>query len=313
MKIGVVGASGLVGRTIVRVLEEQLIPIEDLQLFATSRSAGTKISFHNHPILVSELTKQTLNHPFDYLFFSAGSQCSLEVAPPALRCSTVVIDNSPAFRQDPSTPLVIPEINSALLQGYKGIIANPNCAAIQLLKAVSQIYKAFGIENLVVTTFQSRSGAGQRGLTDSSTFPRPIEENVIPLIGAILPDNSTGEELKIAQECRKILNDPTLPVFPTTVRVPVRVGHSESVFVQTRKTFELDEILSFYRNQPSLALAEDTFTPIDTEGSDITYISRIRKVGPKQLMMWVTADNIRVGAATNAVNIMKAHWEMNQQ
>lgn len=311
MKVGVVGASGLVGRTIIRVLEEMDIFISELKLFASSRSAGSIVLFHQQPLEIQELTKQSFDQSFDYVFFSAGSQCSLEYAPISSANSHLVIDNSPAFRQDPKIPLVIPEINTNLLKGYSGIVANPNCAVIQLLKALSPIQSAYGLEQLVVTTFQSRSGAGQKGLTESSFFPKPIEENLIPYIGAILPDNSSEEEIKIIQESRKILGNDSLPIFPTTVRVPVRIGHSESVYLQTNQDFEQEEMVNLLKNQSFLSLQGENFTPQDTVGSNQTFVSRIRKAGPRRLMLWVMADNVRVGAATNAVNIMLAHQRCN--
>ena len=311
MKIGVVGASGLVGRTIVRILEEQKIPVSELKLFATSQSAGSEIYFHKQPCVISELTGLSLQQSFDYVFFSAGSKCSLEYAPLALANSSIVIDNSPAFREGDCYPLVIPEINKKRLQGYSGIIANPNCAVNQLLKAVKPIQAVYDVEQLVVTTFQSRSGVGQKGLSGTSIFSKPIEENLIPFIGSILSNNFSEEENKIIQESRKILSLPDLPVFPTTVRVPVRIGHSESVFLQTNRDFEITDILNLLNSQPSLTMETETFTPRDTEGSNQTYVSRVRKAGPCRLMMWVMADNIRVGAAANAVNIMMAHREVN--
>lgn len=323
MKIGVVGATGLIGQTLVDVLEEQSFPIRELSLFATKKSIGTKISFHNQPIQVSELTVDSLQDDFDYLFFTAGSDCSKKFIPHIHHDKTIVIDNSPAFRMFTAVPLVIPEINKETLAGDTKIISNPNCAAIQLLKAIYPIYSTYGIEKLVVTTFQSVSGAGMKGLWEleqkedefpiQSIFQKPIFGNVIPVIGQINSDGFSDEERKIILESRKILKEPALPIFPTTVRIPVRFGHCESVLVQTKRDFELMDAVCMFKNQSFLKIASDTFTPSEAKGSDDVFVSRIRKLDSRNLLLWITADNTRVGAATNAVNIMLAHRSVNSR
>ena len=320
LKLGVVGATGEVGRTMLKVLKEMNVGFDELHLFASRRSAGKKLSFGNMELVVRELTEEAMKEGFDYLLFSAGASVSRHFAPIAASVGTTVVDNSSAFRMDSEVPLVVPEINGDILKGYRGIIANPNCSTIQMVLSLYTVHREFGISKIVVTTFQSVSGAGRKGINELMAqidgqketvhFPKKIHLNVIPLIGEIKEGFST-EEWKMINETRKILDDPSIEVFPTTVRVPVIYGHSESIYVETRKPFESEENLKkVLQKAEDVVVKDEIITPLEVAGSDLVHISRLRVVKSNVFMFWNVADNVRVGAATNAVRILKMHMEM---
>jgi len=271
-------------------------------------------------LVVRELTEEAMKEGFDYLLFSAGASVSRHFAPIAASVGTTVVDNSSAFRMDSEVPLVVPEINGDILKGYRGIIANPNCSTIQMVLSLYTVHREFGISKIVVTTFQSVSGAGRKGINELMAqidgqketvhFPKKIHLNVIPLIGEIKEGFST-EEWKMINETRKILDDPSIEVFPTTVRVPVIYGHSESIYVETRKPFESEENLKkVLQKAEDVVVKDEIITPLEVAGSDLVHISRLRVVKSNVFMFWNVADNVRVGAATNAVRILKMHMEM---
>ncbi len=323
MHIGIVGASGEVGRMMIKVLEEHKIEITKLDLFASKRSAGQKISFNDEYVIIRELTEKSMMKKYDYLLFSAGSSVSKKYATIAEKYGNTVIDNSSAFRSSEKIPLVIPEINGELLKNYRGIIANPNCSTIQMLLALNNLHKKFIIKKIVVSTYQAVSGAGhsaleeminqRKGKTTHRIFPKKIDLNVIPLIGEILENGYSTEEMKMQNETRKILRDKDISVLATTVRVPVSYGHSESVFCEFEKEISLESVQKILRNTESIVLSEKgIITPLDIVDSDETYVSRLR-IGfdLHSINFWNVANNIRVGAATNAVRILEKHISLN--
>jgi len=316
MKIGIVGATGLVGRTMIQLLHERSIGVSQLDLFASERSVGISIPFSDQRIPVQMLSQDALTQPYDFLFFSAGSEIARKYAPIGAEHTPIVIDNSSAFRKDPRVPLIVPEVNGLLLNHYHGIVANPNCSTIQMVLGISQVHKEWGIEEVVVVTFQSVSGAGnkgilelraqQQGTLEHEHFPNLIHENVIPVIGDPQDDGYTTEERKMIDETRTILNDSNIRIFPTCVRVPVVFGHSEAVFVRVSTPIASErEIARAIDRTLHIQRSDGYHTPLEFAGSDRTGISRLRLVGPRELFMWIVADNVRVGAATNALRIME--------
>ncbi len=313
MKIGIVGATGQVGRMMLTCLLEQKIEIDELVLFASKKSAGTKVAFAGKLIQVEELTEAKMKEKFDYLLFSAGGAVSKHFSPIAEDAGNTVIDNSSAFRQDPRIPLVIPEINGSVLDNYQGIIANPNCSTIQMLLPLYAIHKVNKIKKIVVSTYQSVSGSGHKGINsllkanEDSIYPRKIEHNVIPLIGSLLPSGYSEEEEKMRFETQKIFNDKEILVSATTVRVPVLYGHSESIYIELENSYDMEEIKQVLRQAESVRLLEEDYiTPLELGDSDDSFVCRLREgVDDKSLTFWNVANNIRVGAATNAVRILK--------
>ncbi|MBI9032752.1 aspartate-semialdehyde dehydrogenase [bacterium] len=313
MKIGIVGATGEVGRMMLTCLLEQKIEIDELVLIASKKSAGTKVAFAGKMIEVEELTEAKMKDTFDYLLFSAGGAVSRKFSPIAEDAGNTVIDNSSAFRQDPRIPLVIPEINGSVLDNYQGIIANPNCSTIQMLLPLYAIHKVNKIKKIVVSTYQSVSGSGHKGINsllkanEESIYPRKIEHNVIPLIGSLLPSGYSEEEEKMRFETQKIFNDKEILVSATTVRVPVLYGHSESIYIELENSYDMEEIKQVLRQAESVRfLEEDYITPLELGDSDDSFVCRLREgVDDKSLTFWNVANNIRVGAATNAVRILK--------
>ncbi len=313
MKIGLVGATGEVGRMMLTCLLEQNIKIDELVLFASKKSAGSKLEFGDSILTVNELTEESMTAFFDYLLFSAGGEVSRKYASIAEKVGNTVIDNSSAFRQDSSKPLVIPEINGHILDNYQGIIANPNCSTIQMLLPLHAIHIHNKIKKIIVSTYQSVSGSGNKGIKsllnkdEDSIYPRDIEGNVIPLIGGILSSGYSEEEEKMRFETKKIFSDPDILVSATTVRVPVIYGHSESIYIELANEFQLEDIKDILSNTPSVKFLEDDFiTPKELGDSDDSFVCRLRYgVDNKSLTFWNVANNIRVGAATNAVRILK--------
>ncbi|ACB09761.1 MULTISPECIES: aspartate-semialdehyde dehydrogenase [unclassified Thermotoga] len=322
MKVGVVGATGEVGRTMVKVLEEFNVPVTELRLFASERSVGKEIEFKGEKFKVELLTEESMKWKCDYLLFSAGASVSRKFAPIAAENGVTVIDNSSAFRMEKEIPLVVPEVNAHLLKGYTGIIANPNCSTIQMILSIYKLHEVYGIEEIFVSTYQSVSGAGHKGIEEllaqergenvMKVFPKPIHRNVIPLIGDIQENLFSQEEMKMVNETRKILNDYSIRVYPTTVRVPVLYGHSEAIMVRFKKPYEsLEKVREVIASGEDVVVTDDLITPVDVAGKNETYVCRLRAADERSILFWNVADNIRVGAATNAVRILLKHAEMN--
>ena len=325
MKVAVVGATGEVGRTMVRVLEEQGVRPEVIRFFASKKSAGQTIQFCGKPVTVEELTPEWVPQgTFDYVIMSAGAGVSRWFAPIAAERGAVVIDNSSAWRMDDDKILVVPEINGDLLEGYRGIIANPNCSTIQMVLGLYKVHAKWGIRTIVVSTYQAVSGAGRKGMNELTAqekgstvcekFAAPIYRNVVPQIDEFLPNGFTKEEMKMVNEPRKILRDSSIMSWPTTVRVPVLYGHSESVFVETREPFgTIENLLEVMRTQENVVVSDKPVVTaaVDAAGTDITFVSRVRSFDDSHFLMWNVADNVRVGAATNAVRILLRHAEIN--
>jgi aspartate-semialdehyde dehydrogenase len=320
MRVAVLGATGAVGRTMLRVLEERQFPADDLVLLASERSAGEVLRCRGRDWTVQAVNASAFEG-CDVALFSAGASRSREWAPIAAEAGAVVIDNSSAWRMDPQVPLVVPEVNAGRANNPpRGIIANPNCATIQLVVALEALRRAAGLERVLVTTFQSVSGAGNKGIaaldaelnggnSGESPFVAPIAHNVLPYIGARDKDGWNEEEEKIRLETRKILELPDLPVAATCVRVPVRVGHSISATVQTAQPMSASAVSEAFRAMDNLVYcAEKDPLPLHAAGQDNVYVGHVRidRDLPNTIHMWVVADNLRKGAATNAVQIAEA-------
>jgi aspartate-semialdehyde dehydrogenase len=318
MKVAVLGATGAVGRTMLRVLEQRRFPVAELVLLASARSAGTAIPWGGREWPVDEVSSAGFAG-CDIALFSAGASRSREWAPIAVKAGAVVIDNSSGWRMEPGVPLVVPEVNAdAARDRPHGIIANPNCATIQLVLALAALHRASRLRRVVATTFQSVSGAGQTGLDalraeldggapDPSPFITRIAGNVIPWIGQRQLDGWNEEEEKIRAETRKILDLPTLPVAATCVRVPVETGHAISAAVQLERRLDLDAVRRALAASPGITVHPPDRDPVpaDVAGSDAVHVGHIRIDPdlPDVLHLWIVADNLRKGAATNAVQI----------
>lgn len=326
MKVAVIGATGLVGHEILRALERFNYPVTELLPVASERSAGKEVHFKNTWYPVVDLTAGLAAKP-DVALFSAGGATSTEWAPKFVAAGALVIDNSSAWRMDPSVPLVVPEINLAAV-GPARLIANPNCSTIQLVMALKPLHDRYGLRRVLVSTYQSVTGTGkaavnqlaaeEHGETAANTpYPHPIHRNVLPHCDVFVGDDGyTKEELKVVNETRKILALPELAVSCTAVRVPAVGGHSESVNVQFAKDFELGEVRRCLAEFPGVMIQDDPATntypmPISAHCRDEVFVGRIRRdfSAPNSLHLWVVADNLRKGAATNAVQIAKALLE----
>jgi aspartate-semialdehyde dehydrogenase len=321
-RIAVVGATGMVGRMFLTVLEEHGIKAE-YELFASAKSAGTELPFMGTEFTVSELKEDSFrNKGFTYALFSAGGAISAKFAPLAAASGAIVIDNSSQWRMDPEVPLVVPEVNPEALQSIpKGIVANPNCSTIQAVVPLKVLDDAFHIKRIVYSTYQAVSGAGQKGYQDledglcgalPKKFPHPIAGNCIPHIDVFLDNGNTKEEQKMIDETKKILSRPDLRISATCVRVPVYHGHSESINVEFDQPFTLDEVYRLFENTEGLVVRDDPKNnvypmPIEAAGTDPVYVGRIRRDTSVEngLNFWCVADNIRKGAALNAVQIME--------
>lgn len=318
-KIAVVGATGMVGRTFIKVLEERNLPISEIYFFASSRSAGSTVGFNGKEYVVEELTENSFDRGIDIALFSAGGSTSEKFSPIAVSKGCVVVDNSSAWRMDPEVPLVVPEVNPQDIKWHKGIIANPNCSTIQAVVALKPLHDKYTIKRVIYSTYQAVSGAGMKGYLDleeglkgnpPKKFPHPIAGNCLPHIDVFLPNEYTKEEMKMVNETRKIMGLPNLRVTATTVRVPVFNGHSESINVEFEKQFDINELKEVLRNAPGIILQDDPENnvypmPIYASGKDETFVGRVRRDESVEsgINMWVVADNIRKGAATNAVQI----------
>lgn len=324
--VAVVGATGAVGEQMREVLEERLFPIGELRLLASERSAGQFLPFQEKQIRVEVLAEDSFEE-IDIALFSAGGSVSAKFAPLAVAAGSAVVDNTSHFRMEPDIPLVVPEVNAKEIAGYKahGIVANPNCSTIQMVVALKPIHDAARIKRVVVSTYQSVSGAGRMAMEELSQqvaalfngrevekekFPYQIAFNCIPHIDAFTEGGYTKEELKMINETRKILGEPSLRITATTVRVPVFCSHSESVNVETEKKLSAADVRAILREAPGVIVCDEPEKNIypmalDATGKDAIFVGRIRKDDsiPNGINLWVVADNLRKGAATNAVQI----------
>jgi len=318
--IAVVGATGMVGRKMLQVLEERKLPVSQYYAFASKRSVGRKLPFMGEELVVEELTETCFEGKnIDIALFSAGGGTSLTYAPYFAKDGIVVIDNSSAWRMDRDVPLVVPEVNPDTLKDHHNIIANPNCSTIQAVVALKPLYDLYGIKRIVYSTYQAVSGAGLQGYKDledgiqgqpPKKFTYPIFGNCLPHIDVFLENGYTKEEEKMINETRKILGDDSLRITATTVRVPVFYGHSESINVEFEKDFDMDELRAALKAAPGIVMEDDVQNnkypmPIFVQDTDEVYLGRLRRDESVQsgVNMWVVADNIRKGAATNAVQI----------
>lgn len=316
-KIAIVGATGLVGRTALKVLEEKNIPNLDYVLFSSKKSAGTKLKFLNTDFIVRELTDSSFDEKFDFALFSAGAETSKHFAPIAASKGCIVIDNSSAFRMDDKVPLIVPEVNFEDAKNHHNIIANPNCSTIQSVVALKPLDDKFKIKRIVYSTYQAVSGAGKLGLQDleqhsTLKFQHPIYDNCLPQIDTFLVNHYTKEEMKMVNETRKILKHPTLPITATAVRVPVTNCHGESINVVFEKSFKLTDIFNTLKSAPGIVVQDDienNIYPISSNvnGHDEVFVGRIRKDFSIKngLNLWIVADNLRKGAASNAIQIIE--------
>ena len=318
--IAVVGATGMVGRKFLQVLAERKLPVENYYLFASARSAGKEVDFLGKKYIVEELTETCFdNRGIDIALFSAGGSTSTHFAPFAVKAGVLVIDNSNAWRMDPDVPLVVPEVNPEQILQHHGIIANPNCSTIQAVVALKPLHEKYKIRRVVYSTYQAVSGAGMGGYSDLENglkgeapkkFPHPIAGNCLPHIDVFLENGYTKEEMKMVNETRKILGDQSLRITATTVRVPVYYGHSESINVEFERSYDLAELKATLAAAPGIVLMDDPANnvypmAVDAADHDEVYVGRIRRDESIEngVNLWVVADNIRKGAATNAVQI----------
>lgn len=309
----------MVGRTFLKVLEERQLPIENFYVMASARSAGSTLTFNGKEYVVEELTEHSFDKPIDIALFSAGGSTSAKFAPIAAEHGCIVIDNSAQWRMDPEVPLVVPEVNPEDIEWNKGIIANPNCSTIQAMVALKPLDDKYKIKRVVYSTYQAVSGAGVAGWNDLENglkgeapkkFPHPIANNCLPHIDVFMDNRYTKEEMKMIWETRKILHHDDLKVTATTVRVPVFDSHSESINVEFENPFDLDELIDVLRNAPGIVIEDDPENNVyplalNAAGHDEVYVGRIRRDESVEngVNLWVVADNIRKGAATNAVQI----------
>lgn len=325
MKVAVVGATGLVGSKMLQVLAERNFPVTELIPVASEKSVGKEVEYRGKKYKVVSMMDAIAAKPA-VAIFSAGGSTSLEWAPKFAEAGITVIDNSSAWRMDPAKPLIVPEINADILTANDKIIANPNCSTIQMVVALNPLYKKYGIKRIVVSTYQSVTGTGVKAVEqlrgervkevkgESSDYPMaykyPIDLNVIPQIDVFLDNGYTKEEMKMVNETCKIMRDNSIRVTATAVRIPVMGGHSEAVNVEFVKDFDLDEVKALLQSSPGVVVVDDTTRqqypmPMDAHEKDDVFVGRLRRdeSQPNTLNMWVVSDNLRKGAATNAVQI----------
>lgn len=326
--VAVVGATGAVGTEMLRILEERNFPLKELRLLASSRSAGKRLEFKGEELCIKELCTDSFKG-IDIALFSAGGSVSKEFAPHCVKAGAVAVDNTNAFRMDKDVPLVVPEVNPEEIPRHRGIIANPNCSTIQMVMVLKPIHDAARVKRVVVSTYQAVSGAGWQAVNEleretesillnsgeykRTVFPHQIAFNVIPQIpqsDAFLPDGYTSEEMKMINETRKIMNEPTLRITATTARVPVIRGHSESVNIETEKKLTREEAREILSQAPGVTVMDDPehqIYPLATlaSGRDEVFVGRIREDTSVEngLNLWIVSDNLRKGAALNAVQI----------
>jgi aspartate-semialdehyde dehydrogenase len=329
-RVIVAGATGMVGRKMIQVLEERKFPVSQLVPLASERSVGMEVSFHEKPVRVEKLSAESLRaSKADCALFSAGAGTSKEFSPIAAQLGILVIDNSSAFRMDPEVPLVVPEVNPEQIFKHKGIIANPNCSTIQMVVPMKPLHDRYRIKRVVVSTYQSVTGAGKRGYdqlmkelrnepVDPKKFAHQISFNCLPQIDVFLDDGYTKEERKMMDETKKIMGDQSIAVSATCVRVPSVGGHSESVNLEFEKSFDLKDVRDLLSTFPGIVLQDDPQKslypmPIWSHERDEVFVGRLRKDPSREncLDLWIVADNIRKGAATNAVQIAE-HWIKNK-
>jgi aspartate-semialdehyde dehydrogenase len=319
MKIAVVGATGMVGRTMIKVLEERNFPVTQLIPAASAKSVGKEIVFKGKPVRVVSVMEAVEAKP-DFAIFSAGGTTSKEWAPVFAENGTVVIDNSSAWRMEQGIPLVVPEINSSVIKKGDRIIANPNCSTIQMVMALAPLHKAYKVKRLVVATYQSVTGTGvkavaqmeneRKGIKGEMAYPHQIDKNCFPFGGSFMSSGYTTEEQKLVDETRKILGDNTIQVTATVVRIPVVGGHSEAVNIEFEKEYDLDDVRNLLSKFPGVIVydnpAEHKYPmPILAHNRDEVFVGRLRRDFSREkcLNLWVVSDNIRKGAATNAIQI----------
>jgi aspartate-semialdehyde dehydrogenase len=320
VNLAIVGATGMVGRTFLKVLEERNFPIDNLFLFSSAKSAGSKVNYAGKEYNVEELTQDSFtNRGIQIALFSAGGTISEKFAPIASSNGVLVIDNSSHWRMDPDVPLVIPEVNPEAIKNHKGIIANPNCSTIQALVPLKPLDDKYKIKRVIYSTYQAVSGSGVKGVEDlekgmegnpTGFYPHQISYNCLPHIDSFTENGYTKEELKMINETMKILNNYDLKVTATTVRVPVKNGHSESINVEFEKNFELSDLVSSLNSAPGVVVIDNPAnneypTAFEVDGSDEVFVGRIRRDFSidNGINLWVVADNIRKGAATNTIQI----------
>ena len=331
IKLAIVGATGLVGQTIIKVLEEKKLSINEYAFFSFFLSAGKKLNLLGNTYIVKELTYSSFDSNFNFAIFSAGGNVSKEFAPIAVSKGCTVIDNSSYFRMDPNVPLVVPEINFSDANKNTGIIANPNCSTIQAVVALKPLDDKYKIKRIVYNTYQAVSGAGYKGVNDLKNgienfdkelsifenqktsyelqkFNVSIFNNCIPHIDMLLDNGYSKEEEKMINETRKILNNPNLKITATTVRVPVLNSHCESINVELENEFKLEELKQILKKSPGVVLKDDDYpTTLDSNNNDNVFIGRVRRdfSVPSGINFWVVADNLRKGAASNAIQILE--------
>lgn len=320
-KLAIVGATGLVGRTALKILEEKNLPNFEYTLFCSHKSAGTVMKFLGKDYVTQELTENSFDKGFDFAIFSAGGDTAKKFAPIAASKGCIVIDNSSAFRMEKEVPLVVPEVNPDDLKSHHGIIANPNCSTIQAVVALKPLDEKYKIKRIVYSTYQAVSGAGKNGLEDLikqasghelKKFPHQIYNNCLPHIDVFMEDGYTKEEHKMINETRKILGRQDIAITATTVRVPVENCHGESINIEFENDFDLEEVKDILKNAKGVVLYDDpknNIYPLATlvNGSDEVYVGRLRRDFSQKnsLNLWCVADNIRKGAASNAIQIME--------
>jgi aspartate-semialdehyde dehydrogenase len=320
MKLAIIGATGLVGQEILTVLEERNFEFDELYLVASAKSVGQKMKFKGKEYTIQGI-EEVCKRAADIAIFSAGGSTSLTWAPKFAEMGTIVIDNSSAWRMDPNKKLVVPEINGHVLKIDDRIIANPNCSTIQMVLALAPLHVKYKLKRIVVSTYQSVTGTGKdavqqmmeerKGITDGiKVYPHRIDMNALPHIDVFLDNGYTKEEMKMVNETRKILEDESIGVTSTTVRIPTIGGHSEAINAEFYHDFDLDEVRDILEDTPGVIVQDDVKNnvypmPINSKGRDEVFVGRIRRdeSQPRTLNMWVVADNLRKGAATNAVQI----------
>lgn len=325
-KIAIVGATGLVGRSVIQVLEEKNLPIETYGLFASKKSARMLFTIHEKNYVVEELTEKSFDSGFDFAIFSAGGETSKKYAPIAAEKGCIVVDNSSYFRMHKEVPLVVPEVNLEDAFHHHGIIANPNCSTIQAMLPLKALEDKYHIKRVIYSTYQAVSGAGKDALCDLENtdnlqplkkFPYPIYNNCLPHIDTFMENGYSKEELKMINETKKILHRNDLKVTATTVRVPVQNSHSESINVELEKDFEMKDLINTLQSFPNIIVQDDPYSnvypmAINATGHDEVFVGRIRRdeTVASGVNLWVVADNIRKGAATNAIQIVEKLMEM---
>ncbi|MFB0841135.1 aspartate-semialdehyde dehydrogenase [Paenibacillus oleatilyticus] len=329
--VAVVGATGAVGEQILRLLAERNFPIQELKLLSSARSAGKKLQFKDREVTIEEATPDSFKG-VDIALFSAGGDVSRALVPEAIKHGTVCIDNTSAFRMDPETPLVVPEVNIDKVSDHKGVIANPNCSTIQMVQTLKPLYDRYGISRIIVSTYQAVSGAGASAINEMLRQSREVLEgnavepqilpvgslpvkhqiafNAIPQIDKFVDNGFTYEEMKMINETKKIMGDESLEVTATCVRIPVVYGHSESVYVELKQDFDIEEVKRLLADAPGIVVqdnADEQLYPLATDaaGKLETFVGRIRRdlSNPRALNLWIVSDNLLKGAAWNAVQI----------